>query len=88
MAQLSTNELKTGLKVEIEGEPYTIVTNEFVKPGKGQPFNRVKLKHLITGRVIERTLKSGEKIEIAEIQTGVFATRRGVEVMGHRSRLS
>jgi len=67
MAQLSTNELKTGLKVEIEGEPYTIVTNEFVKPGKGQPFNRVKLKHLITGRVIERTLKSGEKIEIADV---------------------
>ena len=67
MAQLSTNELKTGLKVEIEGEPYTIVTNEFVKPGKGQPFNRVKLKHLITGRVIERTLKSGEKIEIAVV---------------------
>jgi len=67
MAQVSTNELKTGLKVEVEGEPYTIVSNEFVKPGKGQPFNRVKLKHLLTGRVIERTFKSGEKLDLADV---------------------
>jgi elongation factor P len=67
MAQVSTNEFKTGLKVEIDGEPYLMVGNEFVKPGKGQPFNRTKLKHLITGRVIERTFKSGEKIELADV---------------------
>lgn len=67
MAQFSTNEFKAGLKVEMEGQPYTIVTNEFVKPGKGQAFNRVKLKHLITGRVIERTFKSGEKLDEADV---------------------
>lgn len=67
MAQVSTNELKGGLKVEVEGQPYTIVTNEFVKPGKGQAFNRVRIKHLITGRVIERTFKSGDKLDLADV---------------------
>ncbi len=67
MAQVSTNEFKAGLKVEMEGQPYTIVSNEFVKPGKGQAFNRVKLKHLMTGRVIERTFKSGEKLDEADV---------------------
>jgi elongation factor P len=67
MVQVSTNEFKSGLKVEVDGEPYTIVANEFVKPGKGQPFNRVKLKHLMTGRTIERTFKSGEKLELADV---------------------
>jgi elongation factor P len=68
MAQVSTNEFRAGIKVEVEGEPYTIVTNEFVKPGKGQPFNRVKLKHLKTGRVVERTFKSGEKLDLADVE--------------------
>ncbi len=67
MAQVSTNELKPGLKVEVDGSPYTIITNEFVKPGKGQAFNRVKLKQLFTGRVIERTYKSGEKLDLADV---------------------
>lgn len=67
MPQVSTNEFRAGLKVEIDGEPYTMVTNEFVKPGKGQPFNRTKLKHLMTGRTIERTFKSGERIELADV---------------------
>lgn len=67
MAQVSTNELKGGLKVEVEGQPYTIVSNEFVKPGKGQAFNRVRLKHLINGRVIERTFKSGDKLDVADV---------------------
>ncbi len=68
MAQISTNEFKAGLKVELDGEPYLMVGNEFVKPGKGQPFNRVKLKHLKTGRVIERTFKSGERIALADVE--------------------
>ncbi len=67
MAQISTNEFKSGIKVEMEGQPYTIVSNEFVKPGKGQAFNRVKLKHLMTGRVIERTFKSGDKLDVADV---------------------
>lgn len=68
MAQVSTNEFKAGLKVEVEGEPYTLLSNEFVKPGKGQPFNRVKLKHLLTSRVVEKTFKSGEKLNIADVE--------------------
>lgn len=67
MAQISTNEFKAGIKVEVEGQPYTIVSNEFVKPGKGQSFNRVRLKHLISGRVVERTFKSGDKVDIADV---------------------
>ena len=67
MAQVSTNEFRAGIKVEVDGEPYTMVSNEFIKPGKGQPFNRTKLKHLMTGRVIERTFKSGERIDLADV---------------------
>lgn len=65
--QVATNEIRGGFKVEIEGQPYIIITNEFVKPGKGQAFNRIKMKHLLTGRVIERTYKSGDKFDVADI---------------------
>jgi len=65
--QASTSEIRGGYKVEVEGQPYTIISNEFVKPGKGQAFNRIKMKHLLTGRVIERTFKSGEKLDIADV---------------------
>jgi elongation factor P len=67
MAQVSTNEFKSGMKVENEGQPYVIVSNEFVKPGKGQAFNRVRLKHLLSGRVVEKTFKSGEKLDLADV---------------------
>ena len=67
MASYSTNEFRSGLKVILEGEPCNIVENEFVKPGKGQAFNRVKMKNLKTGRVWERTFKSGESIEAADV---------------------
>lgn len=68
MSQISTNEFKGGVKVEIDNEPYTIVSAEFVKPGKGQAFTRTRLKHLISGRVIERTFKSGDKVDIADVE--------------------
>ena len=67
MANFSTNEFKSGLKVLLEGDPCSIVENEFVKPGKGQAFNRVRLKNLKTGRVWERTFKSGESLEGADV---------------------
>jgi elongation factor P len=67
MVQVSTNEMRPGMKIEIDGQPYIIVNNEFVKPGKGQAFNRLKVKHLMTGRVIERVLKSGEKLDMADV---------------------
>ncbi len=67
MATYSTNEFKSGLKILMDGDPYTIVENEFVKPGKGQAFNRVKVRNLKTGRVIERTFKSGDTLEGADV---------------------
>ena len=67
MVQISTNDMRPGMKVEVDGQPYIIVNNEFVKPGKGQAFNRLKIKQLMTGRVIERVLKSGEKLDVADI---------------------
>lgn len=67
MAQISTNEVRGGFKVEVDGQPYTIVSNEFVKPGKGQAFNRIRMKHLTSGRVIERTFKSGDKLDTANV---------------------
>ncbi len=67
MANYSTNEFKTGLKVMMDGDPCSILENEFVKPGKGQAFNRVKLRNLKTGRVLERTFKSGESLEGADV---------------------
>jgi elongation factor P len=66
--QISTGDVRPGMKVDIEGQPYNIVSNEFVKPGKGQAFNRIKLKNLLTSRVVERTYKSGEKFDVADIE--------------------
>lgn len=67
MATHSTNEFKGGLKIILDAQPYNILENEFVKPGKGQAFNRVKLRNLINGRVLERTFKSGDTVEAAEV---------------------
>lgn len=67
MATYSTNQFKSGLKVMLEGDPCAIIENEFVKPGKGQAFNRVKVRNLKTGRVIERTFKSGDTLEGADV---------------------
>ena len=59
MTTYQTNVFKGGLKVLLDNQPHSIIENEFVKPGKGQAFNRVKLRNLLNGRVIERTFKSG-----------------------------
>ncbi|MBV1932644.1 MAG: elongation factor P [Porticoccaceae bacterium] len=67
MATYSTNEFRSGLKVMLDGDPCTILENEFVKPGKGQAFNRVRMRNLKTGRVWERTFKSGESLEGADV---------------------
>jgi elongation factor P len=67
MATSSTNEFKGGLKIMLDNDPCSIIENEFVKPGKGQAFNRVKIRNLKTGRVIERTFKSGETVEAADV---------------------
>ena len=67
MASYNTNEFRSGLKILLDGDPYNIVANEFVKPGKGQAFNRVRVRNLRTGRVVEKTFKSGESVEAADV---------------------
>jgi elongation factor P len=67
MATYSTNEFRGGLKIMLDGDPCAIIENEFVKPGKGQAFNRVKIRNLKNGRVIERTFKSGDTVEGADV---------------------
>lgn len=67
MATYNTNEFKSGLKIILNGDPYNIVNNEFVKPGKGQAFSRVKIRNLKTGKVIDKTWKSGESVEAADV---------------------
>lgn len=67
MANYSTNEFKNGMKIMLDGSPYNILEVEFVKPGKGQAFTRVKVKNLKTDRVIERTFKANDSVEAANI---------------------
>jgi elongation factor P len=67
MATYNTNEFRSGLKLLINGDPCVIIENEFVKPGKGQAFSRVKIRNLKTGRVVDRTYKSGESVDAADV---------------------
>ena len=67
MAVYSTNEFRGGMKILLDGDPYAILENEYVKPGKGQAFNRVRIRNLKTGRVVERTFKSGDTAEAADV---------------------
>ncbi len=67
MATVSTNEFKGGLKLMLDNEPCVIIDNEYVKPGKGQAFNRVKIRKLLSGKVLEKTFKSGESFELADV---------------------
>jgi len=67
MANYNTNEFRGGLKIMLDGDPYVIVENEFVKPGKGQAFNRVRVRNLKTARVMEKTFRSGESVEAADV---------------------
>lgn len=67
MANYNTNDLRNGLKLMIDGDPCTVVEADFVKPGKGQAFCRLKYRNLKTGRVNERTYRSGESLEGADV---------------------
>lgn len=67
MASYSTSEFRSGLKIIMDGDPCVIVENEFVKPGKGQAFSRVRIRNLKTGRTIDRTFKSGESVPAADV---------------------
>lgn len=65
---MDTSEIRKNLKMMVDGKPYVVVDFQFVKPGKGQAFTRVKVKSLVDGSVLERTYKSGEKIEKADVE--------------------
>ena len=67
MANYNTNEFRGGLRIMLDGDPCVIIENEFVKPGKGQAFNRVRIKNLKTGKTIDKTFKSGDSVEAADI---------------------
>jgi elongation factor P len=62
-----TSDIRKGLKVLMDGNPYTVVEFQFVKPGKGAAFTRTKFKNLLTGAVVERNIRSGEKLEPANV---------------------
>ncbi len=66
---MQTTDIRKGLKLQIDGVPYAVVEHQFVKPGKGQAFTRARIKNLVTGNVIERTWKSGESVEVADVET-------------------
>ena len=65
---VSTAEFKKGLRIVFDGEPYTIVDFQHVKPGKGGAFIRTKLKHMRSGKVIDNTFRSGEKVELVDFE--------------------
>lgn len=67
MSYINTSEFRLGLKIVFNQTPYTIIENEFVNPGKGQSFNRVKLRNIVTNKVIEKTFKSGDSLKIADV---------------------
>lgn len=63
-----TSDIRKGLKVLLDGNPFTVVEFQFIKPGKGAAFTRTKFKNLLTGAVIERNIRSGEKLEPANVE--------------------
>src|SRR6266508_3255763 len=65
---MDTSDIRKGLKMMENGQPYVVVDFQFVKPGKGQAFTRCKIKNMATGAVLERTYKSGEKLEPADVE--------------------
>lgn len=63
-----TSDIRKGLKVLMDGNPFTVIEFQFVKPGKGAAFTRTKFKNLLTGAVVERNIRSGEKLEPANVE--------------------
>lgn len=67
MATYGLNDVKNGVKIIVDGDPYTIVEAEFIKPGKGQAFTRIRIRNLLNGRTVEKTLKASESFEGADV---------------------
>jgi elongation factor P len=68
MANYNTSEFRSGLRIILDNDPCVIVENEFVKPGKGQAFSRVRIRNLKTGRTVDKTFRSGESVEAADVK--------------------
>ena len=67
MPQINTGDFRKGIKVEIDGEPYEMFECNFVKPGKGQALYKTKLRNLLKGTILDRTYKSGDSLEQADV---------------------
>jgi elongation factor P len=65
---MDTSDIRKGLKLMQDGQPYMVIEFQFVKPGKGQAFTRTKMKNMLHGGVIERNIRSGEKLEAADVE--------------------
>jgi elongation factor P len=68
MSNYNTSEFRSGLRIILDNDPCVIVENEFVKPGKGQAFSRVRIRNLKTGRTVDKTFRSGESVEAADVK--------------------
>jgi elongation factor P len=66
---MQTTDIRKGLKIQIDGVPFHVVEHQFVKPGKGQSFTRCRIRNLTNGNVVERTWKSGESVELADVES-------------------
>ncbi len=86
---VSTNQFKTGMAIEIEGQPFTIVDFQHVKPGKGGAFVRTKMRNIVTGAVLDRTFRAGEKFDRMHTQSRkmafLYATEGEVVLMDNES---
>ena len=86
---IETSDIRKGLKVQMEGVPFEVIYFQFVKPGKGQAFTRTKLRNMMTGTVIERTFKSGERLEKADMEERemqyLYPGRRVLRLHGYRN---
>jgi elongation factor P len=82
-AMYDTSDIRKGLKVLMDGNPFTVIEFQFIKPGKGAAFTRTKFKNLLTGAVIERNIRSGEKLEPANVEdrTMQFLYREGEDLV-------
>ena len=65
---MDTSDIRKGLKLMMDGQPYIVVEFQFVKPGKGQAFTRTRMKNMLTGNILERNIRSGEKLEAADVE--------------------
>jgi elongation factor P len=79
VASYNTSDFRKGLKIQIDGDPYLMVECNFVKPGKGQALYKCRMKNLIRGTTLDRTYKSGDSLEAADITEieGQYLYRQG-----------